>query len=277
MAERRMFAKTIIDSDAFLDMPLTTQALYFHLSMRSDDEGFINNPKKIARMIGCSDDDLKVLEAKNFIIRFESGVVVIKHWRMHNIIKMDRFKPTVYQEEKSMLHMKQNKAYTLEEPDGNQLEPNWNQNGTKTEPNWNQNGNQLEPQVNISKVNISEVKKKKEAQAPFFPDHPKAQQAFEEYIKHRKAIKVTMTDQAKTMAANKLQKLAQTNGAFDEDKAVQIINTSILNGWKGLFELKEDRQMQTRPAKPGFMEFAQTKNDEALDEIEALLLQEVNG
>ena len=112
MAERRMFAKTIIDSDAFLDMPLSTQALYFHLSMRADDEGFINNPKKIQRMIGASDDDLKLLMAKNFIIPFDSGIVVIKHWKIHNYIQSDRFKPTMYQEEKAQLEMKSNKAYT---------------------------------------------------------------------------------------------------------------------------------------------------------------------
>ena len=113
MAERRMFAKTIIDSDMFLDMPLSTQALYFHLSMRADDDGFINNPKKIQRMIGCADDDLKVLIAKNFIIPFESGIVVIKHWKIHNYIRNDRYKETVYQEEKALLETKENKAYTF--------------------------------------------------------------------------------------------------------------------------------------------------------------------
>ena len=113
MAERRMFAKTIIDSDAFLDMPHSTQLLYFHLSMRADDDGFINNPKKIQRMVGCGDDDMKLLIAKNFIIPFESGVVVIKHWRVHNYIQGDRYKATVYQEEKAMLQVKGNKAYTL--------------------------------------------------------------------------------------------------------------------------------------------------------------------
>lgn len=103
MAERRMFAKTIIDSDIFLDMSLSTQALYFHLSMRADDDGFINNPKKIQRMIGASDDDLKLLIAKNFIIPFETGIVVIKHWRIHNYIQKDRYKPTLYEEEKNKL------------------------------------------------------------------------------------------------------------------------------------------------------------------------------
>lgn len=112
MAERRMFAKTIIDSDTFLDMPLSTQALYFHLSMRADDDGFINNPKKIQRMIGCCDDDLKLLITKHFIIPFESGIVVIKHWKIHNYIQKDRYKPTIYQEEKSMLEAQGNKEYT---------------------------------------------------------------------------------------------------------------------------------------------------------------------
>jgi hypothetical protein len=113
VAERRMFAKTIIDSDAFLDMPLSTQSLYFHLSMRADDDVFINNPKKIQRMVGASDDDLKLLIAKNFIIPFESGIVVIKHWKIHNYIRNDRYKSTVYQEEKAMLDTKENNAYTV--------------------------------------------------------------------------------------------------------------------------------------------------------------------
>ena len=114
MAERRMFAKTIIDSDAFLEMPLSTQALYFHLSMRADDDGFINNPKKIQRFIGASEDDLKLLCAKNFIIPFESGIVVIKHWKIHNYIQKDRYKETVYIEEKQALKIKENNAYTLD-------------------------------------------------------------------------------------------------------------------------------------------------------------------
>ena len=115
MAERRMFAKTIIDSDIFLDMPLSTQALYFHLSMRADDDGFINNSKKIQRMIGCGDDDLKLLIAKKFLLPFESGVVVIKHWRIHNYIQNDRYTETNYKFEKSTLNIDENKSYTLEE------------------------------------------------------------------------------------------------------------------------------------------------------------------
>ena len=112
MAERRMFAKTIIDSDAFLDMPLSAQALYFHLSMRADDEGFVNNPKRIQRMIGASDDDLKLLIMKRFILAFDSGVIVIKHWRIHNYIAKDRFTPTVYKEERGELQLDEKNAYT---------------------------------------------------------------------------------------------------------------------------------------------------------------------
>jgi 2-oxoglutarate dehydrogenase complex dehydrogenase (E1) component-like enzyme len=114
MAEKRMFSKLIIDSDAFLDMPLTTQALYFHLNMRADDDGFVNNPKKIQRTIGAGDDDLRLLIMKNFIITFQSGVIVIKHWKMHNYIQADRYKPTAYLDEKKLLSIKSNKSYTLD-------------------------------------------------------------------------------------------------------------------------------------------------------------------
>lgn len=112
MAERRMFAKTIIDSDAFLDMPHSTQLLYFHLSMRADDDGFINNPKSIMRNAKCNDDDIKLLIAKKFIIPFESGIVVIKHWKIHNYIAKDRYKETKYKEEKASLSLDENNSYT---------------------------------------------------------------------------------------------------------------------------------------------------------------------
>lgn len=117
MAEKRMFAKKIIDSDAFLDMPLSTQALYFHLAMRADDDGFISNPKKIQRMIGASDDDCKLLILKRYILVFETGVIVIKHWRIHNYIRKDTYNATLYQEEKSTLFMKPDGAYTDHPPE----------------------------------------------------------------------------------------------------------------------------------------------------------------
>jgi len=114
VAERRMFTKRITESDSFLDMPSSTQMLYFHFSMNADDDGFVNNPKKIQKMCGASDDDFKLLIAKSFIILFDSGIIVIKHWKMHNYIQADRYRPTDYVEEKSMLGIKSNKAYTLD-------------------------------------------------------------------------------------------------------------------------------------------------------------------
>lgn len=115
MAERRMFAKTIIDSDAFLEMPTTSQLLYFHLAMRADDDGFVNKPKSLMRMVGCKDDDLKLLFVKKFLIPFESGVVVIKHWKIHNYIRKDTYTETKYKEEKASLELDENSAYRLSE------------------------------------------------------------------------------------------------------------------------------------------------------------------
>ncbi|WP_270457161.1 hypothetical protein [Faecalimonas umbilicata] len=137
MANKRMFNIKIVDSDAFLDMPLSTQCLYFHLNMRADDDGFIGNPKKIMRMVGCSEDDLKLLIAKRFVLTFENGVIVIKHWKMHNCIQTDRYTPTVYMDEKNMLFIKQNKSYTLDEE--KKYIP-----VSKTETKRNQNGNKME-------------------------------------------------------------------------------------------------------------------------------------
>lgn len=85
MAERRMFSKSVIDSDMFLDMPISAQALYFHLGMHGDDDGFVSSPKRIARAVGCNDDDLQILASKNFIIPFESGVIVIRDWNGHDV------------------------------------------------------------------------------------------------------------------------------------------------------------------------------------------------
>lgn len=113
MANKRMFTMKIVDSDAFLEMPLSTQCLYFHLNMRADDDGFIGNPKRICKLIGCNNDDLKLLIAKRFVLVFDNGVIVIKHWRMHNTIQKDRYVPTTYSDELKQLGIKDNKSYTL--------------------------------------------------------------------------------------------------------------------------------------------------------------------
>lgn len=111
MAERRMFAKSIIDSDLFLDMPSSTQNLYFHLAMRADDDGFVNSPQKIMRSVSCSKNDMDMLVFKQFVIPFESGICVIKHWKIHNYLRNDRYKPTLYIEEKNRLSLDGSSSY----------------------------------------------------------------------------------------------------------------------------------------------------------------------
>lgn len=149
MAHKRMFSKDITESDAFADMPLSSQALYFHLGMSADDDGFINNPKRVQRSVGASIDDLNLLMAKKFIIPFDSGVVVIKHWRINNTVRSDRYCPTSYQEEFSQLEIKDNKAYTLK---NSVSELVVSQRGTLGIPN----SNQLDTQNRIEEDRIEE-------------------------------------------------------------------------------------------------------------------------
>ena len=166
MAERRMFSKAVIDSDLFLDMPLTAQTLYFHMAMRADDDGFLDNHKKIQRIVGANDDDMKRLVDNQFIIMFESGVTVIRHWQVHNSIRKDRSKPTVYQAEKAMLTT-ENGVYSLLD-----CQPSDNQKSTKCQPSDNQvstkcqpSDNQMSAQVRLGKVSIvkeKEIYKEKE-------------------------------------------------------------------------------------------------------------------
>mgnify|MGYP001568633074 CR=1 FL=1 len=137
-----MFSPDIVDSDAFLDMPSSSQLLYFHLAMRADDDGFVS-PKKIMRLVGASSDDLKVLVAKRFVLPFETGVVVIKHWLIHNLIRKDRYKKTRYLDERKLLVIKENGAYTELATSGLQ------------------SGNQLAPQVRLGKVRLGKVRKEK--------------------------------------------------------------------------------------------------------------------
>ncbi len=221
MAERRMFAKTIIDSDMFLDMPLSTQSLYFHLSMRGDDDGFINNPKKIQRMIGATDDDLRILAAKQFIIPFESGIVVIKHWRIHNCIKKDRYKETIYQDEKQHLSLNDQLVYDME-------------------TNCIQNGSNMETQVSLGKVSLGKehvakncnVSSKKPTELPPVLQTPEFLQAWEEWQSYRKQKRKTLTE----ISIKKQLEFLASIGVVD---AIISINESIKNGYTGLFPVKQ--------------------------------------
>lgn len=143
LANKRMFTMKIVDSDVFLDMPLSTQCLYFHLNMRADDDGFIGNPKRIMKITGASEDDLRLLIAKRFVLTFEDGVIVIKHWRMHNTLSRDRYAETSYTDEKKMLLLKDNGSYSLTggnpiddtrliERSGRQTQQRRNKDATKT-------------------------------------------------------------------------------------------------------------------------------------------------
>ena len=140
MAERRMFAKAIVLSDAFLDMPMSARCLYFTLAMLADDDGFINSPKSIMRQCGATTDDMNILIAKRFVLTFESGVVVIKHWRIHNLIQKDRYRETKYLEEKSTLMLDGNKAYTEAVSD--------------VYPECIQDVSNVEPQVRLGEVSL---------------------------------------------------------------------------------------------------------------------------
>lgn len=232
MANKRMFTMKIVDSDAFLDMPLSTQCLYFHLNMRADDDGFVSNPKRIKSLIGASDDDLKLLQAKRFVLSFEDGVIVIKHWRMHNTIQKDRYTATSYQDELSMLKIKENKAYSLTEGESLALETKCFQNVSTD----------IDKDIDsVLEEDKKENKKRKDnTPAVYYPMDDLLNQTFTDYVEMRKKLKSPMTERAIQLAMNNLEKLS----GGDNDTAVQILEQSIMNSWKGLFPLKDDKQQK---------------------------------
>ena len=113
MASRRMFSKSITETDAFLDMPASSRALYFHLGMNADDDGFVDSPRRIMRASGATEDDMRVLVSKRYVILFDTGIVVIRHWKMHNYIQKDRYRKTIYEHERSFLDVTRTKEYVL--------------------------------------------------------------------------------------------------------------------------------------------------------------------
>lgn len=174
MAQRRMFSLAVTDTDAFQDMPTSSQALYFHLGLHGDDDGFVGSPKKIARAAGCNDDDLRLLVAKGFIIPFDTGIVVIRDWKINNTLKNDRYHETLYRDEKALLILDETNRYRL----GNSLEPSRNQLGTNPEPEHNLT------QHNITKQNMDSTAKPSSVFEMFWKAYPKkknkidAQKAF---------------------------------------------------------------------------------------------------
>ena len=221
MAERRMFAKTIVLSDAFLDMPLSARCLYFTLGMLADDDGFVNSPKSIMRQAGASTDDLNLLMAKRFILAFDSGVIVIKHWRIHNYIQKDRYKESKYMEEKATLMIDQNGAYT----------------------ECIQDVSTLDTQVRLGKdrvrLELGEGSKGKKETThdllqKLLPDYtiPMVLQVkMGEWITYKAERK----EQYKEQGMKSLLRQIETNCVMYGDQAIcDLIDDSMANGWKGI-------------------------------------------
>lgn len=249
MAERRMFTMKIVDSDAFLDMPASAQALYFHLNMRADDDGFVNNPKRIQRYVGASEDDLKLLIVKRFILTFDSGVIVIKHWRMHNALRKDRYNPTQYQEEMATLSLKDNGAYTEND---HLLEAPWEGIGNQVATTWQPDGNQLATQDRLDKNRIGLGYKEKESKekektpkadafATFAQDDEEMLTLLKEFESMRKRQKKPMTDRAKQMLVDKLK-------TFPEERRKPALEESIYNCWSSVYD-HDDREPAKKQTK----------------------------
>lgn len=230
MARKRMFDIEVVDTDLFLDMPQSTQNLYFHLGMRADDDGFVSNPKKIIKLVGANDDDLKVLIAKKLIIPFESGVIVIRHWKLNNYLRKDRYIETIYKQEKSLLNEDENGVYELGIPDNNQMST----------------VGLLSKEKNSIEENRKEKKIKKEKKSTEFDElinsnftDEELKNTIYEFIKMRKAIKKPLTTRGLELMIKKLCGMT-TN----IDEQIEILNNSIMNNWQGIFHLKQNTKVK---------------------------------
>lgn len=224
LAERRMFAKTIIDSDAFLDLPSTARLLYFDLGMRADDDGFVNSPKKIIRMTGATDGDMRMLLESKFVLMCDNGIIVIKHWKINNYIRSDRYTKTKYIKELEVLKLDENGAYTT------------NDVGIPTGiPDGRQTVGSRETQDRIGKdrlgkdnKTIGEILNERVLE---YTSNEELKTALFQFIDHRKSIrKPIKTLYTLNLLLKELDK--HTN-------KLEVINQSIMNGWQGLFEINK--------------------------------------
>lgn len=216
MATKRMLSSKIIDSDAFLDMPQTSQLLYFHLAMRVDDDGFVGSPKKVMRMIGSSNNDLDVLFGKKFILGFENGVIVIKHHRINNNWDSHNCKRTQYTEELGQLFIKENGSYTMDKTQGLlvQSEVRLISDGKKS----------------LEENRIEEIRREENRIELQWLD----QKSWEDWVNYKKEKKQKLTEATIKKQLAFLLK--------HKDNHVDIINQSITNGWTGLFELRNNNK-----------------------------------
>ena len=242
MARRRMFSLDIVDTDKFLDMPSSTQALYFHLGMRADDDGFVSSPKRITKTVNCSEDDLKLLIAKKYLIPFESGVVVISDWKINNELKKDRCKPTIHLSEFEKIQTQKNKSYSLIT--------------SKADTKCLQNVSKMDTQYSIGKYSIGkysigkdsidkepgEVSKKKAPEETIdsiinsYTDNPELRQALIDFIEMRKRMKKPPTVRALKLCLKKLDDLA-----VDDFIKTKIVNQSVVCCWLDFFELRNNK------------------------------------
>lgn len=207
-----MFSLKIVDSDLFLDMPLSSQCLYFHLSMRADDDGFVNNPKKIIKIIGANEDDLKILIAKGFVIVFDQGIIVITHWKINNFIRKDRYKPTMYIEQKQQLYQTENGAYISEEKVGCHLV---NQRLSSGQPSIDKG--RLD-KVSIDKGREGEIEKDKKSTPIFYGEYKNVRLSKEEY----KNLKEKLNSHTDIMI-NKLSRYMKSSGKTYQNHYATIL------------------------------------------------------
>ncbi len=218
MATKRMFSLNVVDTDKFLEMPVSARLLYYELGMRADDDGFVDNWKKILLFTGLKEDDMKLLIAKSFIIPFESGVIVIRHWRMNNYLQNDRTKPTLYQDELNQLGLDENNVYTLDTTCIHSIDLDIDKYNKK--------------KSNISKDILPKEKNEK----TYFED-VELNNLFLEFLDLRLKLKCKNTDRAIKLLTNEL-------GKYDDTTKIKMLNESIMNSWKSVYPPKEIRQKQ---------------------------------
>lgn len=268
MARKRMFSLLVVDTDEFLDMPSSTQSLYYHLGMRADDDGFVSSPKKIVKLVNCSNDDLKLLIAKGFIIPFDSGIIAIRHWKLNNDLKKDRYTPTIYLNEKSTLRVNKNKVYSI---DGNNLETKWIQNGNKLDTQYSKDKNSkdknsidkyskdkkskeyIEQKQEENQEQIQEQKQVKKEKKPKethnsiienYTINEDLREALKGFVEMRKEIKKPITAKGLKIALGKLDKWA-----LDDLTKIDIVNQSIERSWSGLFPLNKNNNQYNQEQK----------------------------
>lgn len=242
MAQRRMFSRDITSTDAFIDLPKGSQLLYFHLGMNADDDGFISNPKTVMRMLGSSDDELKLLFIKKFLLIFESGVCVVKHWRINNQIRKDRYKETKYLNEKSSLYIRENGSYTFNPVEALPIPKGYFVINEKSEKNDAVANLATNWQPSIGKVRLDKSSKDNKGEfidyeIPDFIDR----EVWNEWLTFRKEIKKKMTP----ATVKKQIKFLKEN----EKDYKEIIERSIQNGWTGLFPLRKNEQKKVTESK----------------------------